>query len=111
MPAPVTKACAGNKKGAEKDDAKNLYECPVCIVESEIHMVQALEDVKNAGCNAPIKQLYNLGVEIEEHRGAVAFGHFGKVLYEVFKYIGVDVDEIGFNQPKGMRYPTENPFA
>ena len=45
------------------------------------------------------------------HHGAVAFGHFGKALYEVFKYIGVDVDEIGYNQPKGVRYPTENPFA
>ena len=45
------------------------------------------------------------------HHGAVAFGHFGKALYEVFKYIGVDVDEIGFNQPKGMLYKTENPFA
>ena len=27
------------------------------------------------------------------------------------KYIGVDVEEIGFNQPKGMLYKTENPFA
>lgn len=45
------------------------------------------------------------------HHGAVAFGHFGKELYEVFKYIGVDVEEIGFNQPKGMLYKTENPFA
>ena len=45
------------------------------------------------------------------HHGAVAFGHFGKALYEVFKYIGVDVEEIGFNQPKGMLYKTENPFA
>ncbi len=45
------------------------------------------------------------------HHGAVAFGHFGKALYEVFKYIGVDVDEIGYNQPKSMKYPTENPFA
>ncbi len=45
------------------------------------------------------------------HHGAVAFGHFGKTLYEVFKYIGVDVGEIGFNQPKGMLYPTENPFS
>ncbi len=43
------------------------------------------------------------------HHGAVAFGHFGKALYEVFKYIGVEVEEIGFNQPKGMRYPGENP--
>lgn len=45
------------------------------------------------------------------HHGAVAFGHFGKQLYEVFKYIGVDVEEIGYNQPKGVRYKTENPFA
>ena len=45
------------------------------------------------------------------HHGAVAFGHFGKTLYEVFKYIGVEVEEIGFNQPKGMLYKTENPFA
>ena len=45
------------------------------------------------------------------HHGAVAFGHYGKALYEVFKYIGVDVKEIGYNQPTGVRYPTENPFA
>ena len=45
------------------------------------------------------------------HHGAVAFGHFGKALYEVFKYIGVEVEEIGFNQPKGMLYKGENPFA
>ena len=45
------------------------------------------------------------------HHGAVAFGHFGKALYEVFKYIGVPVEEIGYNQPKGVRYKTENPFA
>lgn len=43
------------------------------------------------------------------HHGAVAFGHFGKSLYEVFKYL--DVEDIGFNQPKGMLYKTENPFA
>ncbi|HIU75547.1 MAG TPA: L-fucose/L-arabinose isomerase family protein [Candidatus Pelethocola excrementipullorum] len=45
------------------------------------------------------------------HHGAVAFGNFGKALFEVFKYIGVEVDEIGYNQPAGVRYPTENPFA
>ena len=45
------------------------------------------------------------------HHGAVAFGSYGKALFEVFKYIGVDVDEIGYNQPKGVRYKTENPFA
>ena len=45
------------------------------------------------------------------HHGAVAFGHYGKALYEVFKYIGVPVDEIGYNQPKGVRYQTENPWG
>ena len=45
------------------------------------------------------------------HPGAVAFGHYGKALYEVFKYAGVPVEDINFNQPKGMLYKTENPFA
>ena len=45
------------------------------------------------------------------HHGAVAFGHFGKALFEVFKHIGVDVSEIGYNQPAGVRYPTENPWG
>ena len=45
------------------------------------------------------------------HHGAVAFGHFGKELFEVFKYIGVPVDEIGYNQLAGVRYPTENPWG
>ena len=44
------------------------------------------------------------------HHGAVAFGHHGKALFEVFKYIGVPVEEIGYNQPAGVRYPTENPW-
>ena len=44
------------------------------------------------------------------HHGAVAFGHYGKALYEVFKYIGVDVKDIKYNQPKYIRYDTENPF-
>lgn len=47
-------------------DASNIYECPVCIVESELHMVQALEDVKNAGCNALVVYLGNFGPEISE---------------------------------------------
>ncbi|MCI8317655.1 MAG: fucose isomerase [Lachnospiraceae bacterium] len=45
------------------------------------------------------------------HHGAVAFGHHGKALYEVFKYIGVCPDEIGYNHPKHVPYRTENPFA
>lgn len=45
------------------------------------------------------------------HHGAVAFGHFGKALFEVFKYIGVELDDIGYNRAKADRYPSENPFA
>ena len=43
------------------------------------------------------------------HHGAVAFGHYGKALFEVFKFLGVG--DIAYNQPKGLPYPTENPFA
>ena len=34
-----------------------------------------------------------------------------RTLYEVFKYVGVPVEEIGYNQPAGVRYPTENPWG
>ncbi len=43
------------------------------------------------------------------HHGAVAFAHCGKALYTIFDYLGVE--DIAFNQPKGMLYKTENPFA
>ena len=49
-----------------KYDADDIYECPVCIVESEIHMVQALEDIKKAGCSALCVYLGNFGPEISE---------------------------------------------
>ena len=42
------------------------------------------------------------------HPGAVAFGHHGKAIFEVFKYLGAE--KIGFNQPAGLPYPTENPY-
>ncbi len=42
------------------------------------------------------------------HHGAVAFGHFGKALFEVFRFLGVK--DIAYNQPKSLPYPTENPF-
>ena len=42
------------------------------------------------------------------HHGAVAFGHFGKALFEIFKYIGVE--NIGYNRSASDKYPTENPF-
>ena len=43
------------------------------------------------------------------HHGAVAFGHYGKALFEVFKFLGIQ--DIAYNQPKSLPYPTENPFA
>ncbi|MBO7353969.1 MAG: fucose isomerase, partial [Lachnospiraceae bacterium] len=43
------------------------------------------------------------------HHGAVAFGHYGKTLFEVFKFLGVK--DIAYNQPKSLPYPTENPWA
>lgn len=43
------------------------------------------------------------------HHGAVAFSHCGKSLYEIFRYFGVA--DIGYNQPKEVRYPTENPWG
>ena len=42
------------------------------------------------------------------HHGAVAFGHYGKAIYNLFKYLGVK--DVSFNQPKGMLYKAENPF-
>ena len=49
-----------------KYDAADIYECPVCIVESEVQMMQALDDVKRAGCNALCVYLGNFGPEISE---------------------------------------------
>jgi len=43
------------------------------------------------------------------HHGAVAFGHWGKALFEVFKYL--DIADISYNQPKSLPYSDENPFA
>ncbi len=42
------------------------------------------------------------------HHGAVAFGHHGRALFEVMRLLGVR--DIAYNQPKGLPYPTENPF-
>ena len=45
------------------------------------------------------------------HHGAVAFGHYGKALFEVFKYIGVPMEDVNYNQPASLPYKTENPFC
>lgn len=38
-----------------------------------------------------------------------AFGHCGRTIFEVFKYL--KNTDIGHNQPASLPYPTENPFA
>ena len=42
------------------------------------------------------------------HHGAVAFAHVGRALFDALRLLGVD--EIDFNRPAGVLYPTENPF-
>ncbi len=43
------------------------------------------------------------------HHGAVAFGHYGKAIFDILRQLGVE--DISFNQPKGMLYSSENPFV
>lgn len=44
------------------------------------------------------------------HHAAVMFDHYGKYLFEIFKYIGIPVEDIDYNKRKEKYYPTENPF-
>ncbi len=43
------------------------------------------------------------------HHGAVAFGHYGKAIAEVLRYLGVE--DISYNRPAALPYPDELPFA
>lgn len=43
------------------------------------------------------------------HHAGVAFKHAGKILFAAMKLLGVK--DVAFNQPKGMLYNEENPFA
>ena len=43
------------------------------------------------------------------HHGAVAFNHCGRALFDALRFLGVE--DIAYNQPKSLPYPTENPFA
>lgn len=42
------------------------------------------------------------------HHGGVGFMKCGKYVFELLKLLGVE--DVGFNQPQGMLYKTENPF-
>ena len=48
----INRRAALVKAYTDKYGAADIYECPVTIIESEIDMVNALEDIKKAGCNA-----------------------------------------------------------
>ncbi len=50
----------------KKYGGEGVYECPICIVESEIHLGQALVEIKKHGCNALVVYLGNFGPEISE---------------------------------------------
>lgn len=87
------KALVSAYKNAYAD--ADIYECPICIVESEIHMLQALEDIKNAGCNALCIYLGNFGPEIAETMLAQRFD--GPVMFcaAAEESIGVLADSRG----------------
>jgi L-fucose isomerase-like protein len=42
------------------------------------------------------------------HHAAIAFAHAGKTLFAACRMLGVD--DLSFNRPRGVPYPTENPF-
>ncbi len=46
--------------------AEDIYECPVTIIESEMDMINALNDIKANACNALCVYLGNFGPEISE---------------------------------------------
>ena len=42
------------------------------------------------------------------HHGAFVFGKYGKALFDIFRFLGVE--DISYNQPSGILYKAENPF-
>ena len=62
------------KAYAAKYNMDELYVCPITIIESEIDMMNALADVRAAGCNAIAVFLGNFGPEIPETMIAKEFG-------------------------------------
>lgn len=66
MSLSVNRRKAVIKAYEEKYCKTDIYECPICVVESEIDAMNALEDVKKAGCNALCVYLGNFGPEISE---------------------------------------------
>ncbi len=67
------------EKYIQKYGESDIYECPICIVESELHMARALKNVENEGCNALCIYLGNFGPEISETMLAEEFS--GPVMF------------------------------
>ena len=42
------------------------------------------------------------------HHGSVVFGHYGKLLYSLLDFLGVE--DVEFNRPANIRYHKENPY-
>ena len=91
----VNRRAALVKAYTEAYNAEDIYECPICIVESEIHMKQALSDISAAGCNALCVYLGNFGPEISETMLAQQFD--GPVMFAAAaeENVGVLSDDRG----------------
>ena len=91
----VNRRAALVKAYTEAYNAEDIYECPICIVESEIHMKQALADISAAGCNALCVYLGNFGPEISETMLAQQFD--GPVMFAAAaeENVGVLSDDRG----------------
>ena len=74
---PETLAVNRRKALVEQYKAKygenDIYECPVCIAESELLMARALKNIEKEGCNALCVYLGNFGPEVSETMLADSF--------------------------------------
>ncbi len=91
---------------ADKDSILKSY-----IAEGEVLPV-ATQSFGGIGVFAiPEMSRFYRHVLIEDgypHHGAVAFGRAGRALFAIMNLLGTS--KVAFNRPKGMLYPTENPF-
>ena len=86
---------------AQMDISPEMFKANA-IVKALIIGVFAIPEMGRFYRNVLIKKNY-------PHHGAVAFGHYGKAIFDVLKYLGVE--DVEFNRPKGVLYDGENPYA
>ena len=86
----------------KKYGKENIYECPVCIVESEIHMKQAFADLQKTGCNALAVYLGNFGPEIAETMLAKEF--LEKIGGAVMFFAAAEEDILALADARGDAY-------